>query len=279
MREGRPSSTAAWVAACRSLGAALPAEARLADDPYGARFASPAALRLAHAAVRVLPPTHLTRFVAYMQVRTRALDDVFLEFVRGGGREVILLGAGYDCRAARFRRERAGVSFFEVDHPTTQAIKRARVEDDGGGVQYVAFDFEAESVALLPDRLAARGHDASRPTLTIWEGVTMYLTERAIEESVAAVRALGPPGSLLAMTYFERTRIARRHAARIVALAGEPWRFGWDPPALPAWLAARGFALVRDETVAELAERMLPRKWAGQVTQRDAHVAIARKVG
>ena len=36
-------------------------------------------------------------------------------------RQVVILGAGYDTRAARLPR--AGVTFFEVDHPATQAQK------------------------------------------------------------------------------------------------------------------------------------------------------------
>ena len=39
------------------------------------------------------------RVVLYMQVRTRVLDDALLAFVRGGGAQIVLLGAGFDCRA------------------------------------------------------------------------------------------------------------------------------------------------------------------------------------
>src|SRR4051794_26490410 len=60
----------------------------------------------------------------YMQVRTRVIDDMLRAFVADGGRQVLLLGAGYDSRARRFGDELRGVTFFEVDHPATQEHKR-----------------------------------------------------------------------------------------------------------------------------------------------------------
>jgi O-methyltransferase involved in polyketide biosynthesis len=106
----------------------------------------------------------------------------------------------------------------------------------------------------------------------------MYLTEGAIDDSVSAVGALSAPGSLLAMTYFERRRIRQQRAAsRIVALAGEPFRFGWEPSELPAWLDARGFELLRDDTFGKIADRLLPARWAMRIRQRDVHLAVARR--
>jgi methyltransferase (TIGR00027 family) len=286
MKNGKPSVTAAWVAATRRFGAVLPPEARLADDPYGARFFGPAIERLAafaarhpEGAVRFFRRTDRLGFIQAMQVRTRALDDALLAFVRDGGRQIILLGAGFDCRAARFRDALRGATVFEIDHPATQARKREVVGDDGGErVEYVAWDFENDPMAALGDRLASRGHDRGARTLTIWEGVTMYLTERAIDDCVAAVGALSAPGSVFALTYFERRSIeVGQQGAKLVAMAGEPWRFGWEPRELPGWLDARGFELLADDTIGELAARMLPPSWAKEIKQPDAHVAVARR--
>src|SRR5262249_25735248 len=149
------------------------------------RFARPvdrvveAARRFPAVASRALARDH----VLGMQLRTRVLDDVLLGFVAQGGRQVLLLGAGFDCRAARFHPELSGATVFEVDHPATQAKKRRVLADLGAEsapVAYLAWDFETAPMADLPGRLAALGHDPERPTLTLWEGVTMYLTPDAI---------------------------------------------------------------------------------------------------
>jgi methyltransferase (TIGR00027 family) len=285
MIEGKPSFTAAWVAGGRALGTLLPDEARLATDRYGARFCHPAFAAMVSAAQRMprLRPLVLTpalTWVAYMQVRTKAIDDVLRVFVAGGGRQVVILGAGFDCRAARFADDLAGGRVFEVDHPATQAKKRAVMAGERqADVVYVPWNFETRPLGELPAALAALGLDRSRPTLTIWEGVTMYLTEPAIEASLAAIRALGAAGSPVVFDYKEKARIAQpvgpmRLVSRAVRRIGEPHIFGWDPRELPAWLAARGFALESDRSARALAEELAP-QWASVTERVGNHMVIA----
>jgi methyltransferase (TIGR00027 family) len=211
------------------------------------------------------------------------LDDSVRAFVARGGQQVLLLGAGFDCRAARLRDELSAARVFEVDHPATQAKKHAVLAAAGARddqVAYLAWDFERDALAELPDRLAALGHDRTRPTLTIWEGVTMYLTEPAIDASVRAVRALSAPGSRFAITWFERRMIERpdrraRWVARFVARQGEPFRFGWDPQALPGWLQLRGFRLLTDRSDAGLAHELMPPAMARRVPVIGRHISEA----
>jgi methyltransferase (TIGR00027 family) len=286
VRATRPSFTAAYVAACRGLASALPEAARLVEDPYGIRFGPRGARVLARAAShlpwlvhRLPPPTG----VLWIQIRTRVLDDVLRDFVREGGRQVILLGAGFDCRAARLRDELAGARVFEVDHPATQARKRG-VLDQAGAPQdrtsYLPWDFEREPMSELPERLRSLGHDPVAPTLTIWEGVAMYLTEPAIEATVATVKALSAPGSQFAVTYFDRAWIEKpplraRVVRQFVARMGEPFKFGWEPSELPRWLDERGWALRWDRTDLELAARLLPEHGHYMKHGGFRHIALA----
>jgi methyltransferase (TIGR00027 family) len=289
MRDDAPSRTAQWVAAARGMGRLWPEDVRLADDPYGLAFASPGLARLvdrtrdarpgrAEALARV---PGLSLWIAYMQVRTRLLDDAVRSFAAGGGRQVVLLGAGYDCRALRLP-ELAAARVFEVDHPATQRHKRAVLEQLGAAspADYLAWDFETHPMDDLPAALAGAGLDTAAPSLTIWEGVTMYLTDAAIDASLRAIASWSAPGSLLAMTYMTRTRLSRGLAIRavraVVDRLGEPFRFGWEPDELPAYLAARGFALTSDVSTADAGRALLPREYAGQIMQTD-HVAIARR--
>ena len=294
MKRERASLTATWVAACRGLGPTLPEGARLAEDPFGLRFGrAPARAvaaafggfpRLADLAVRRAGA--IGHLLLWLQVRTRVLDDVLLAFAGRGGAQVVLLGAGFDCRAARFARELSGATVFEVDHPATQAEKRRVLESAGaraGRVEYLDWDFEERPMAELGSALAGRGHDATRPTLTIWEGVTMYLSEAAVDASVAAVRDLSAPGSELALTYFDRARVERpsgwgRTAARVVGWVGEPFRFGWDPRELPGWLEPRGFALLWDRSGEELARGLLAPRYR-VLAEESGRIALARRGG
>ena len=94
----------------------------------------------------------LTRWLLFMQVRTRLVDEALLAFVAGGGRQVLLLGAGYDFRAARFATQLDGAVVYEVDHPATQAHKRAVVGDGAAPhVRYLPWDFEQRGTADVED--------------------------------------------------------------------------------------------------------------------------------
>ncbi|MFL5300018.1 MAG: class I SAM-dependent methyltransferase [Anaeromyxobacteraceae bacterium] len=289
MRNDRPSITASWLAACRALGSLLPDDVRLAHDAYGARFCGRAGEALLAVAGRAPPLARVLilaarPWVAYVQARTRAIDDVLLGYLAEGGRQVVILGAGFDCRAARFVDALAAARVFEVDHAATQARKRvAMAGERQGAIAYLPWDFEGRPVSELPDALAALGLDLAGRTLVVWEGVAMYLRADAVEETLAAVHRLGVPGSTVAFTYFEHRRVTRpamaavRAAAGVFArAAGEPFRSGFDPAALAAWLLPRGFALERDRGEAELAA-MLPRVWRGR-TRLGEHVAVARTV-
>jgi methyltransferase (TIGR00027 family) len=285
MREDSPSRTAAFVAAARQLGQLLPENVRLVDDPYGAAFASPMVGRWLEQKTDSLRPLAtmpgMRQWILYMQVRTRVIDDALRAWLAGGGRQLVLLGAGYDCRALRLP-ELADANVLEVDHPATQARKRSVLDQIGAHspAEYVTWDFESRAMEDLPDVLAEAGLDVTAPVFTIWEGVTMYLTDVAIDTSLRAIRAWSPAGSQLAMTYFAKSRIAQpnlitRAMKAVVATFGEPWKFGWTPDELPGYLAGRNWTLVRDVAMSDAARELLPADLAAYVANPDRRFALA----
>ena len=288
MRDEQPSFTASWVAGWRGLGHLL-GDDQIADDPYGARFGGRWAEALARAGATpmragLIRLPQVAAWVGYMQVRTRLFDDELRSFLAAGGRQVVILGAGYDCRAARFATLLAGARVFEVDHPATQARKREVLAEHGAhpAVEYVSWHFERRPLRELPAALAERGLDLAAPTLTVWEGVTMYLSPEAIDATVAAVRELGGAGSRLVFNYLSRTMIERprglaRLARAVVARVGEPFTFGWNPRELPAWFADRGWELLRDTELDDAAPALLPPHIAARCDFAGRHIAVAAR--
>ncbi|HUS30356.1 MAG TPA: SAM-dependent methyltransferase [Kofleriaceae bacterium] len=285
MRDETPSRTAAFVAAVRQLGQLLPPDARLVEDPYGAAFTSATvgrALERNADQLRLLAAMPgMKNWILYMQVRTRVIDDAVREFVEAGGRQVVVLGAGYDTRALRLP-ELVDADVYEIDHPATQGHKRRTLERIGAQspAHYVTWDFEARPMEDLPDELAGAGLDLGAPVFTIWEGVTMYLTEPAIDASLRAIRQWSAAGSRLAMTYVIRSRLERpslisRAMQMVVSSVGEPWKWGWDPDELPEYLAARDFTLLRDVPMRDAARELLPPQMAIHVPHRDRRIAVA----
>jgi methyltransferase (TIGR00027 family) len=290
MRDDTPSRTAQFVAAMRGLGRLLPDAVRIADDPYGLAFSSPGFAdwldRNLHGAesraesIGRIPI--LSGWIVYMQVRTRLLDDAVRAFVAAGGRQVVLLGAGFDCRVLRLS-ELAASQVYEIDHPATQRHKREVLERLGAAspAHYLTWDFETRPMDDLPAALAEAGHDPAQPTLTIWEGVTMYLTEGAIDASLRAIATWSAPGSELAMNYRDKSPSTKpsftsRFMAAVARQVGEPFKFGWVPEQLPEYLEVRGWNLVRDIAIADAARALLPSDLAAQVSRSTDRAAFAR---
>jgi methyltransferase (TIGR00027 family) len=272
------------------LGQLLPVAERLAHDPYGIAFmdgpvAKLAELLLAYPRLYELlaPRTSLQAFVWWMQLRTRAFDDLLAQFLADGGRQVLLLGAGYDCRAVRFAERLRHVRYFEVDHPSTQTHKRqvigaARL---GSRARYVAWDFENQPLAGLGPRLAQEGLVPGERVLTLWEGVTMYLSEQAIADTLALVRGLGASGSWLGFNYIDRRVLSaprgdQRITQRLSKVVGEPHRFGWDPARLPDWLAVHGYLCLSDRSDLALAQELLPPEAASAFASANRHIVLAQ---
>lgn len=138
----------------------------------------------------------------WVAARTVFFDGEVLAALADGVPQVVILGAGYDGRALRFRSR--GVAFFEVDHPNTQADKRARLEALGAaldGITFVGHDLTAGS---LDEALAGAGHSAAEPTLFLAEGLLRYLPEATVHQLFSVTAARSAAGSVLALTFSTR---------------------------------------------------------------------------
>jgi methyltransferase (TIGR00027 family) len=176
-----------------------------------------------------------------------------------GAAQLVLLGAGYDSRAYRLPLAR-GVTVFEVDHPSTQRVKRERLSASGTSVDHVRFvgvDFELDNVA---GRLVDSGFDERARSAVVWEGVISYLNESAVDDNFKLLSGISSPGSRLIFTYVDGRALdgsidleeARRWKGW-VRLNGEPFVFGFHPDRLESYLADHGFCLESDRSTAEVA--------------------------
>ena len=138
--------------------------------------------------------------------RTRYIDDCLKACIDDGIKQLVILGAGYDTRAYRFGELKEKVKVFEVDHPATQKVKIEKVSrmlgSLPGHVVYVPIDFEKER---LDKKLFESGYDKSLKTLFIWEGVTMYITAEAVDETLAFVAGNSGKGSSIIFNYIFRS--------------------------------------------------------------------------
>lgn len=138
--------------------------------------------------------------VDHLGQRTRLIDQTIEEAVARGAQQLLVLGAGLDSRALRMACL-AEVAVFEVDHPATQRYKRHRLAALprlARSLELVGVDFERQD---LGNALDGSGWDARLPACVVWEGVTMYLPERATMATLRALAARLVAESTLILTW------------------------------------------------------------------------------
>lgn len=286
MHPSRASLTAEWVAAIRGAASRLPAPYAGAPDeaafsliprPLAVLAESIRTSPLPVAAFRALDAATLG-LAANVVLRTLRLDELAVDAVARGARQLVVVGAGYDARA--FRLDGLGeVTAFEVDHPSTQARKRELLAGLAHRTRehvFVAVDFETQSMEA---ELLRAGFDAKVPSVWIWEGVTMYLTAEARRGTVRTVAGLSAPGSELLLTYVRPDDLSPPISAFGQLggkLIGEDVRGLWPTEDVDAELRGGGLAIVEDSGGPEWGARYWPDvpAWRYPVWER---IAVGRK--
>ncbi|MFH0780426.1 MAG: SAM-dependent methyltransferase [Pseudomonadota bacterium] len=190
-------------------------------------------------------------------IRSRLAEDEWTRSEQRGVRQYVILGAGLDTFAYRnndLKRQEIGSSrIFEVDLPKTQQWKRACLRDAGilepARLSYVPIDFEQVSLA---EGLVQAGFRASEPAFFSWLGVTMYLGEDPIFETLRFIGSLPPESGVIfdyAVTYSHltpREQRAREVLAARAEKAGEPWKTDFVPAHMMERLKDLGFGEIVD---------------------------------
>ncbi|MGA9397777.1 MAG: SAM-dependent methyltransferase [Anaerolineaceae bacterium] len=273
MRRKQSSLSASGIAIVRAVESEKPEDARLCHDPY-ARFFVPTWLYILTAffirsgyAERRGPGVW-----GYLAVRERYIDDVLQEQLNQGLEQLVILGAGYDSRAYRFKGLIEQVKVFEVDHPATQADKLKKLagilEDLPPYVTYVSVDFNTQS---MEECLLESGFSSELKTLFIWQGVSMYLTPDAVDATLRFVTRHSAPGSAIIFDYLERQVLegVERHGEvinmrRYRFMSGEELTYAIDKDKLESFLKERGFCSIQNMNALELKKIYFTGKNAGR---------------
>jgi methyltransferase (TIGR00027 family) len=196
--------------------------ALILEHPIGAAVADPGAV----------PNFEAVGTAAMMLIRTKFIDEKLRQAIADGAAQFVILGAGFDTRAHRFADLLKDVKVFEVDSIATQTHKRRRAEAALGpapaNLTYVTIDFNRDKLA---DALLWAGCDPAKKTFFTWEGVTMYVAEEGVRETLRAVARMAP-GSRLVADYTTRAvldfmeKFPQFGPSRFLTKWGEPWVFG-----------------------------------------------------
>jgi methyltransferase (TIGR00027 family) len=197
------SDTAYAAATVRALEDGRPDCERLFVDPYATIFRAAGA----HVREETQRLIELPLVIQGVRLRTRFLDDVVRQELDSGTRQLVLLGAGFDMRGLRLPQVSAhGARVYEVDFAELLDRKRslltaARVELPGHVVHVPCDLMSADLEPALMEALDSKGYRRDTRTLFVWEGVTPYIDDAAIERSLRFVATAGAPGSRLCFDY------------------------------------------------------------------------------
>lgn len=252
------SRTARGVAAQR----ALLTDIGVLDDPYALGMVG-RPMAVAHAIVRRRPQLVPTLPVTLAGFGARVLwhDERVLAALDAGMRQVAVVGAGYDSRAWRLRRD--GVRFFELDEGSTQRDKRERAGRlPGPGPTYVEADLRERPAA---EALVDGGLDPAQPAVFVLEGLTMYLTEEVVRRQLTALAGASAAGSRLTTDFYppraataaDRNRLRAQRLAR--AGSGETLRFGVTRDQAVVLVESCGWRVDEAVPAREAAQALVPR--------------------
>lgn len=177
---------------------------------------------------------------AQIVVRSRYAEDALADLAP---RQYLVLAAGLDTFALR----RAGepIHVFEVDHPATQAWKRAKLSAVPDNLTFVPVDFERTTLAQA---LMATSFEAESSTFVSWIGTTYYLTREAIAQTLRGVRERTGPGTRLVLDYWSEAPIGSGRDVALLAgtrfataLQSEPIRSLFTPAAIERLVGEAGW--------------------------------------
>lgn len=269
----RPSWTAETNAAFRAIAAKDP-DSRVRNPDYmagdfvSAEFWSRSVLSPDFEEARGVIRTYGIAGYYSVNARTKHIDSLLRKALKEGVKQVVILGAGFDSRAYRLMRLSDDVRYFEIDLPAMLDEKKDRVRKILGdlpkAVAYVPIDFNRQTLKQVLDEC---GYNGEEKTFYVWEGVTMYLLEKGVADTLGFISRHSAPGSSVVFDYVLRRAIEGKgetfeDCARVVKQVtekGEPWIFGLDREEAKVFVNKLGFQVLSDLGPDELTERYLVR--------------------
>jgi methyltransferase (TIGR00027 family) len=228
-------------------------------DPFARRMLTPSMVATVNV-VQHLPTRVLARSVTLAGLAARVLwfDAQVTEALEADITQIAVIGAGYDSRAWRFRRE--GVQFFELDQGATQQEKARRAPRPGP--LYVAADLTTQGAG---EALVEHGLDTSQPVLFVVEGVTMYLDEKIVRDQLGGLAKSSGVGSRLAVDFYPPrgagTSLNHRQnqLQRLARFgSGETFRLTINRPEAVQLVAGSGWDTIEETSLREAARSLVP---------------------
>jgi methyltransferase (TIGR00027 family) len=201
----------------------------------------------------------------YVTARTRHFDVIFKQALQENIPQIVILGAGYDTRSIRFKDLIKQTQIFELDAPIIQEQKKQILYKSKISipeqVTFIPINFNKEK---LEDVLSKTGYNTALKTCFFWEGVTYYLQEESVKDTLSAINIYSGAGSTVSFDYFYRSAIdgssgyyGANEIYREVLKSNEPFQFGLNKGEIKEFLSESGFDVVEHYDPEEFEKKYL----------------------
>jgi len=252
MDAGSPSRTAILTAMHRAAHFLIDDEPKILADSFARAFAGFASDVELLAAVESHPFPDFVAHRTFFALRNRYAEDELAAAAASGTTQYVILGAGLDSFAYRRPDALRDLQIFEVDHPTSQAWKQARLAEISieapPHLHYVPIDFERETLTASLD---GGGVDRKARAFFSWLGVTQYLTRDAVLKTLREIASATVSGSEIVATFVVPASMLDRAESELLAAitartasVGEPWLSFYEPSEMIAFMEQAGFVNV-----------------------------------
>jgi len=220
-----------------------------------------------------IPEPGKESLASFINSRTVFFDEVMQRHINSMD-QVVFMGAGFDTRAFKYCK-RESVKVFELDKANTQqckieALKRAGIDYEW--ITFVPVDFNEESWV---EKLVEAGFDTSKRTFFLWEGVTLYLEEEIVKQTLRAAVDSSGKGSAITFDFYSKAFVTgaghgyffrglfKYYGRRVLRMSGESLGFGIDTTgntkeAVEALLNEAGLALGELRMMGRTTEKKKP---------------------
>jgi methyltransferase (TIGR00027 family) len=222
----------------------------------------------------------------YIILRTKFIDEIFNSLAENM-EQVLILGAGFDSRAIRFKSQLKNVQVFELDAPITQQAKKDRFAkrkiDFPDNLNFISIDFMKES---LREKLKQAGFEKNKKCLFLLEGLTYYLNQKSIDDTFNLINEYSAKDSVIVFDYAAAAAVRqekidgdikiKKHYETLVR-SGEKPDYMIEGP-IEKFLGNYRFDLIKEEDSTHLAPKYFNKDDLERVAQKFRIVKAIKKV-
>lgn len=206
--------------------------------------------------------------------RTRFIDEI-LETSLAASEQFVVLGAGFDTRCYG-DLAKDHLTLFELDQRNTQSLKVNYLKEakiDASRVHFVEVDFASEN---WYNSIVAAGFDEQKKTTFLWEGVTLYLAEGDVRNTLNKIKERSLAGSHLIVDFYANTFVngelfpGMKKSLQVLKMTDEELAFGL-PFAVNALEALSSFIQSENMSLGEV-------HFMGNQTKKGTWMAVAELI-